>query len=150
FARLLVELGVALLALRRELLGRGLELLGLARVALALLLQALAQLRQRARRERRRELPSWFLLDRRRLGGRLRREPGLVRGLRRALRRHCRRFLYGRLRRPDFLRRRGLLGRGPLRPARDLAGDGPVGGCSLRDMLLDRLLLRADDRLGGR
>src|SRR5438552_457269 len=31
FARLLVELGVALLALRRELLGRGLELLGLVR-----------------------------------------------------------------------------------------------------------------------
>src|SRR5436190_19112077 len=78
FARLLVELGVALLPLRRELLGRGLELLGLAGVALTLLLEALAQLCQRARRERRRELPRRFLLDRRRLGRRLRRGQGFV------------------------------------------------------------------------
>src|SRR5438477_8314811 len=78
FARLLVELGVALLALRRELLGRGLELLGLARVAPALLLETLAQLRQRARRERRRELLRRFVLAGPALRPRFRRRQGLV------------------------------------------------------------------------
>src|SRR5438105_8700711 len=150
FARLLVELGVALLALRRELLGRGLELLGLTRVALALLLEALAQLRQRARRKRRRELPRRFLLDRRRLGRRLRRGERLVRGLHRALRRHGRRFLYRRLGARSLLRRRALLGHRPLRLARDLAGGRPMRGGPLRDRLLGRPLLHADDGLSGR
>src|SRR4051812_18382358 len=81
-ARLLVELRVALLALRRELLGRRLELLGLAGMARARFVEELAQLFERARGERRRELPGRRLLfDRRWLGCGLRRGRGLGGGL---------------------------------------------------------------------
>src|SRR5262245_30136742 len=65
FARLLVELGVALLALARENFGFGLELLGLPAVPIAFLDQPFLELGERARCVRRRKLL------RRRLGGRL-------------------------------------------------------------------------------
>src|SRR5262245_36998853 len=56
FARLFVELRVALLALGREHLGLGLQDFGLSEVAVALVDQPFAQLLERARRERRRQL----------------------------------------------------------------------------------------------
>src|SRR4051812_8957896 len=72
-ARLLVELRIALFSLRRELLGRRLELLGLARMTGARLVEQLAQLVECARRERRRQvLRRRFFLDRARPRGRLR------------------------------------------------------------------------------
>src|SRR5260221_1569364 len=73
-ARLLVELGVALLALAGEQIGLGRELVGLAQMVRALLFEAFAQLLQRAGCERRRQLPGLgrcrHFLDRLRLYGR--------------------------------------------------------------------------------
>ncbi len=106
-ARLLVELGVALFAFGRQRLGLGLQLVGLAPVPAALLLQALAQLRERARRERRRQLL------RRRLRSGRRRDLDRLR-LRRRDRGRLRRLLR-RSRRPSLRARPSPSWRAPWR-----------------------------------